>query len=178
MAKRAGTDQIMPDLEAHMQESFNRLTREIMRKLATKKRSPVYTGFFASSWKADRRRIDPTDELKEPWLSLSKAKWAKKGNTNSKVDKGYKIDPRFYPPDEEFNYKRRVFIGNTVKYAVWALEDGRVQRFVQSPEMQQMVKRNFKERRRALISVAGRGGVGQFGSFKGKTYIDYFEVAQ
>ena len=100
------------------------------------------------------------------------------GNTNSKVDKGYKIDPRFYPPDKEFNYKRRVFIGNQVKYAVWALEDGRVQRFVQSPEMQEMVKRNFKERRRALISVAGKGGVGEFGSFKGKTYIDYFEVAQ
>ena len=178
MAKRAGTDQIMPDLEAHMQESFNRLTREIMRKLATKKRSPVYTGFFASSWKADRRKIQPIDELQEPWLSLSKAKWTKKGNTNSKADKGYKIDPRFYPPDKEFNYKRRVFIGNQVKYAVWALEDGRVQRFVQSPEMQEMVKRNFKERRRALISVAGRGGVGEFGSFKGKTYIDYFEVAQ
>ena len=63
MAKRAGTDQIMPDLEAHMQESFNRLTREIMRELATTDRSPVYTGFFASSWQASRSRIQPTDEL-------------------------------------------------------------------------------------------------------------------
>ena len=172
MAKRAGTDQIMPDLEAHMQESFNRLTREIMRKLATKKRSPVYTGFFASSWKADRRKIQPIDDLEQPWLGIKRKKDADRKN------KDYKIDPRFYPPDKEFNYKRRVFIGNQVKYAVWALEDGRVQRFVQSPEMQEMVKRNFKERRRALISVAGKGGVGQFGSFKGKTYIDYFEVAQ
>jgi hypothetical protein len=172
MAKRAGTDQIMPDLEAHMQESFNRLTREIMRKLATKKRSPVYTGFFASSWKADRRKIQPIDDLEQPWLGIKRKKDADRKN------KDYKIDPRFYPPDKEFNYKRRVFIGNQVKYAVWALEDGRVQRFVQSPEMQEMVKRNFKERRRALISVAGKGGVGEFGSFKGKTYIDYFEVAQ
>ncbi len=172
MAKRAGTDQIMPDLEAHMQESFNRLTREIMRKLATKKRSPVYTGFFASSWKADRRKIQPIDDLEQPWLGIKRKKDADRKN------KDYKIDPRFYPPDKEFNYKRRVFIGNQVKYAVWALEDGRVQRFVQSPEMQEMVKRNFKERRRALISVAGKGGVGEFGSFKGKAYIDYFEVAQ
>nr|BAR36056.1 HK97-gp10_like tail component [uncultured Mediterranean phage uvMED] len=172
MAKRAGTDQIMPDLEAHMQESFNRLTREIMRKLATKKRSPVYTGFFASSWKADRRKIQPIDDLEQPWLGIKRKKDADRKN------KDYKIDPRFYPPDKEFNYKRRVFIGNQVKYAVWALEDGRVQHFVQSPEMQEIVKRNFKERRRALISVAGKGGVGQFGSFKGKTYIDYFEVAQ
>ena len=107
---------------------------------------------------------------KRALASLSKAKWAKKGNTNSKVDKGYKIDPRFYPPDEE-GYKRRVFIGNTVKYAVWALEDGKVQRFVQSPEMQQMVKRNFKERRRALISVAGRGGVGSLDRLKARPIL-------
>ena len=162
----------MPDLEAHMQESFNRLTREIMRKLATKKRSPVYTGFFASSWQASKSRIQPTDELEEPWLSIKKKKDANPGN------KEYKIDPRFYPPDQKFNYKRRVFIGNKVKYAVWALEDGRVQRFVQSPDMAKLVRDNFKERRRALISVAGKGGVGKFGSFTGKTYIDYFEVAQ
>jgi hypothetical protein len=172
MAKRAGTDQIMPDLEAHMQESFNRLTREIMRKLATKKRSPVYTGFFASSWQASRSKIQPIDELEEPWLGIKKKKDADRSN------KEYRIDPRFYPPDQEFNYKRRVFIGNTVKYAVWALEDGRIQDFVQGPEMEKLVRNNFKERRRALVSVAGKGGVGQFGSFKGKTYIDYFEVAQ
>jgi len=53
MAKRAGIDQIIPDLEAHMQESFNDLVRTTMRRLATKKRSPVWTGFFASSWKAN-----------------------------------------------------------------------------------------------------------------------------
>lgn len=172
MAKRAGTDQIMPDLEAHMQESFNRLTREIMRKLATKKRSPVYTGFFASSWQASKSKIQPTDELEEPWLGIKKKKDANPNN------KEYKIDPRFYPPDQEFNYKRRVFIGNKVKYAVWALEDGRIQRFIQSSDMAKLVRDNFKERRRALISVAGKGGVGKFGSFKGRTYIDYNEVAQ
>ena len=172
MAKRAGTDQIMPDLEAHLQESFNRLTREIMRKLATKKRSPVYTGFFASSWQASRSKIQPIDELEEPWLGIKKKKDADRSN------KEYRIDPRFYPPDQEFNYKRRVFIGNKVKYAVWALEDGRIKDFVQGPDMEKLVRKNFKERRRALVSVAGKGGVGQFGSFKGKTYIDYFEVAQ
>ena len=43
--------------------------------------------------------------------------------------------------------------------------------------MAKLVKSNFKERR-ALVSVAGKGGVGKFGSFSGKTYIDYNEVAQ
>ena len=166
MAKRAGTDQIMPDLEAHMQESFNRLTREIMRKLATKKRSPVYTGFFASSWKADRSRIEPIDELKEPWLSLSKAKWAKKGNTNSKVDKGYKIDPRFYPPDPEFNYKRQptVYIGNTAEYAGYALESPKVANFVQG-EMGPLVQQTFGDKRPGRIFVRTGSNSSVFGSY-------------
>ena len=154
-----------------MQESYNRLINTVMRRLATKKRSPVYTGFFASSWMADRQKIQPQDDLEEPWLGIKRKKSADPKN------KDYKIDPRFYPPDQQFNYKRRVFIGNKVKYAVWALEDGRIQRFVQSEEMASLVKSTFKERR-ALISVAGKGGVGRFGSFSGRTYIDYNEVAQ
>ena len=166
MAKRSGVNQIMPDLEAHMQQGFNRLIRTTMRRLATKKRSPVYTGFFASSWMADRKRIQPTDKVRDfkPWSDLKKEKGKKS-----------KIDARFYPPDKPFNFRRRVYIGNKVEYAVWALEDGRIQRFVQGPEMARLVKESFKERR-PLISVAGRGGVGTFGSFAGKTYIDYSDL--
>mgnify|MGYP003155218029 CR=1 FL=1 len=85
-------DLVGPDLEAYMQQSFNRLILTIMRRLATKKRSPVYTGFFASSWKADTSPIKANDELEEPWLGLSKAKW------NDKTNKDYKIDPRWSCP--------------------------------------------------------------------------------
>ena len=46
MAAARSLDLVGPDLEAYMQESFNRLILTMMRRLATKKRSPVYTGFF------------------------------------------------------------------------------------------------------------------------------------
>jgi hypothetical protein len=125
MAKRKSVDQIMPDLEAHMQASFNDLVRTTMRRLATKKRSPVYTGFFASSWKAASSPIQPVDKVEDyaPWSDLRKQK-----------GKSYQIKARFYPP-QQFNYRRRVYIGNSAEYAIYALESGKVQSFVQGPEM-------------------------------------------
>ena len=44
MAATRSLDLVESDLEAYMQESFNKLIRTVMRRLATKKRSPVYTG--------------------------------------------------------------------------------------------------------------------------------------
>ena len=162
-------DLVGPDLEAYMQESFNRLILTILRRLATKKRSPVYTGFFASSWKADTSPIKADDELEEPWLGLSKAKW------NDKANKDYKIDPRFYPPNKAFNYKRRVYIGNTAKYAVYALESGKVQQFVQGPEMAKLFGEAFKPRA-PRISVGARQGIGTFGTQAGEIYTGYTEL--
>jgi|TARA_R100000030_G_scaffold76841_1_gene59770 hypothetical protein len=162
-------DLVGPDLEAYMQESFNRLILTILRRLATKKRSPVYTGFFASSWKADTSPIKANDELEEPWLGLSKAKW------NDKANKDYKIDPRFYPPNKAFNYKRRVYIGNTAKYAVYALESGKVQQFVQGPEMAKLFGEAFKPRA-PRISVGARQGIGTFGTQAGEIYTGYTEL--
>jgi hypothetical protein len=162
-------DLVGPDLEAYMQQSFNRLILTIMRRLATKKRSPVYTGFFASSWKADTSPIKANDELEEPWLGLSKAKW------NDKANKDYKIDPRFYPPNKAFNYKRRVYIGNTAKYAVYALESGKVQQFVQGPEMAKLFGEAFKPRA-PRISVGARQGIGTFGTQAGEIYTGYTEL--
>ena len=97
MAAARSLDLVGPDLEAYMQESFNRLILTIMRRLATKKRSPVYTGFFASSWKADTSPIKANDELEEPWLSISKAKWTKR-RQKQQGSSEYKIDPGFIRP--------------------------------------------------------------------------------
>ncbi len=168
MAKSV-SEQIKSEVEAHLQQSYNRLIATIMRRLATKKRSPVYTGFFASSWKADTSPIKAEDELQEPWLGLSKAKWIDPQN------KSYKIDPRFYPPSKNYNYKRRVYIGNTAKYSIYALEGGKVQQFVQGPEMKQLVEEAFNERT-PRISVGGRQGVGTFGKMAGKIYTGYTEL--
>ena len=166
MAKRSGVNQIMPDLEAHMQQGFNRLIRTTMRRLATKKRSPVYTGFFASSWMADRKKIQPTDKVKnfKPWSDLKKEKGKKS-----------KIDARFYPPSKTFNYKRRVYIGNAAEYAAYALESGKVQQFVQGPEMTRLFSEAFSQRS-PRVSVGARQGIGTFGMMAGKIYTGYSEL--
>lgn len=166
--------QIESDLEAHLQESYNRLIRTIMRRLATKKRSPVWTGFFASSWKAEYSPIQPVDRVEDfsPWAELAEIK-ANASWDKEPVPTNYIIKPRFYPP-ERFNYRRRTYIGNSAEYAIYALEKGNVQTFVQGGELAGLIKDAFKERKPS-ISAAYDAKKGVFGSTAGKTYIAYEE---
>ncbi len=163
--------QIEDEVETHLQQSYNRLIATIMRRLATKKRSPVYTGFFASSWKAHTSPVVAEDKVEEfaPWSGIRKRK------RQDPASKEYKIDPRFYPPDKAYSYKRRVYIGNTAEYSIYALESGKVQQFVQGPEMKKLVEEAFKERT-PKISVGGRQGIGTFGTQAGKIYTGYSEL--
>lgn len=165
------SEQIKNVTEAYLQESFNRLIATIMRRLATKKRSPVYTGFFASSWKAHTSPVQAEDRVEEfaPWSGIKERKGKDRNN------KEYKIDPRFYPPSKAYSYKRRVYIGNAAEYSIYALENGKVQQFVQGPEMKKLVEEAFKERT-PKISVGGKQGIGTFGTTAGKIYTGYSEL--
>lgn len=183
MAKRV-SDQIKDATEAYLQQSYNRLIATIMRRLATKKRSPVYTGFFASSWKAHTSPIVADDKVEEfaPWSEIRKRK------RQDPANKEYKIDPRFYPPDKSYSYKRRVYIGNTAEYSIYALESGKVQQFVQGPEMKKLVEEAFKERTPKISIGSRQGGAltgdplrplqrrATFGTQAGKIYTGYSEL--
>ena len=171
VGKQSVAKQIEDEIEAHLQQSYNRLIVTIMRRLATKKRSPVYTGFFASSWKAHTSPIVADDKVENfaPWSEIRKRK------RQDPANKEYKIDPRFYPPDKAYSYKRRVYIGNTAEYSIYALESGKVQQFAQGPEMKKLVDDAFKERT-PKISVGGRQGIGTFGTQAGKIYTGYSEL--
>lgn len=170
MAKRV-SQQIQDEVEAHFQQSYNRLIATIMRRLATKRRSPVYTGFFASSWKAHTSPIVAQDKVEEfsPWAEIRERK------SKDRTNKEYKIDPRFYPPSKEYNYKKRVYIGNAAEYSIYALESGKVQQFVQGPEMKRLVAEAFDERK-ARISIGARQATGAFGTMAGKIYTGYTEL--
>ena len=54
MAKFADTNlfDFENDYEAYFDRAFNKLINKILDDLATPQNSPVYTGYFASSWKA------------------------------------------------------------------------------------------------------------------------------
>ena len=63
-----------------------------------------------------------------------------------------------------------MFIGNTVKYASYALEGGKIQNFVQG-RMVQIIKDNMKEKKGKLFllgapNVDDKGTTGGFGNLK------------
>ena len=62
------------DLDMKISKDFNALIRKVHTQLSTKKRSPVYTGFFASSWKVQSSAIRATDKVKnfKPWSGIKK----------------------------------------------------------------------------------------------------------
>ena len=149
MAKDFLKSKPIDDLEAQLNADFNQLIRKVHSSLSTKKRSPVYTGFFASSWKAQTMGVQAKDKVEnfKPWSDIKKSV----GFTNKKP--AYKIERRF-PVQKTFNYKKPVFIGNRAKYAAYALERGKVQFFVQG-ELGKLIQETMKEKKGRLF-VASR----------------------
>ncbi len=149
------------DVEAQLNADFNQLIRKVHKGLSTKKRSPVYTGFFASSWKAQTMGVRAKDKVEDfqPWANIKKSV----AFTNNRP--AYKIQRRF-PVEKTFNYKKPVFIGNRAKYAAYALEGGKVQVFIQG-ELGRLIKETMKEKKGRLfvasrqtrgLSAEGTGG--------------------
>ena len=149
MAKDFLKEDPMKDLESQLNADFNKLVRKVHRSLSTKKRSPVYTGFFASSWKAQTMGVKAKDDVYkfQPWANLAREGKKKKPTP--------KIQPRF-KVDKTFNYKRPVFIGNRAKYAAYALEGGKVQYFIQG-ELGKLIKETMKEGKLFIASRQTRG---------------------
>jgi hypothetical protein len=149
MAKDFLKEDPIKDLESQLNADFNKLVRKVHRSLSTKKRSPVYTGFFASSWKAQTMGVKAKDDVYkfQPWANLAREGKKKKPTP--------KIQPRF-KVDKTFNYKRPVFIGNRAKYAAYALEGGKVQYFIQG-ELGKLIKETMKEGKLFIASRQTRG---------------------
>ena len=157
------------DLDKKISRDFNNLIKDVHAKLSTKKRSPVWTGFFASSWEASTSAIQATEiaENFEPWKSIKlersidyfTRKKAGPPYQKQKPPKKPKIEARF-PVKRAFNYKKAVFIGNRAKYSVYALEGGKIQSFIQG-SLGKMIQDNMSDKGRLFIG----GGVTEgFGS--------------
>ena len=148
------------DLDRQISRDFNSLIKKIHRTLATKKHSPVYTGFFASSWVAQGtpiKAIDPIEKF-EPWASIKRqatAEFLKNRTANSSnKSTGYYnvkpvIEPRF-PVKRAFNYKRAVYIGNRAEYSIYALEGGKLQLFIQG-SLGQMIKETMTDKGKIFL---------------------------
>ena len=149
------------DIEAQLNADFNTVIRKAHSSLGTKKHSPVRTGFFASSWKASNTPVQAKDDILKfnPWAQMKKAESLAFFTRQQGFKHNPKIQPRF-KINRTFNIKKSVFIGNTVKYAAYALEGGKIQNFIQG-RMGQIIKDNMQEKKGKLF-VYGKqtGGFG------------------
>ena len=163
MAKDFLKSDIVGDLEAQLNRDFNTVIRKAHKSLGTKTHSPVRTGFFASSWKVANTPPKAKDDILKfnPWAEMKR----KESLAFFKKDRSFKHSPKIQPRfkvDRTFNIKKTVFIGNTVKYASYALEGGKIQNFVQG-RMGQIIKENMKEKKGKLFllgkETGGFGGI-------------------
>ena len=174
MAKR-DIKNAMPDLDAQLNEAFNSMIGDVLADLATETNSPVYTGFLASSWRAQKSQVRQKDRREdfEPWASIKREHDLPKGGEGWKPA-GSKpsnpvIEPRFSPPT--FDYRKGCFIGNQAEYSSYVIEDPRIAKYVKN-DVKNTINENFKEKKRGAIKIGSVQKKALFGkgSKKGKKY--------
>ena len=166
---------VKPDLDAQLNEAFNSMIGDVLADLATEANSPVYTGFLASSWRAQKRQVRQKDRREdfEPWASIKREHDLPKGGEGWKPA-GSKpsnpvIEPRFSPPT--FDYRKGCFIGNQAEYSSYVIEDPNIARYVKN-DVKNTINENFKEKKRGAIKIGSVQKKVYFGkgSKKGRKY--------
>ena len=150
---------VKPDLDAQLNEAFNSMIGDVLADLATEANSPVFTGFLASSWRAQKSQVAQKDRVEdfEPWASIkrehNKLNLPKGGEdwtrTRSKPANPV-IEPRFSPPT--FDYRKGCFIGNQAEYSSYVVEDTRIAKYVKG-DVKNTINENFKEKKRGAIKI-------------------------
>ena len=163
------------DLDAQLNEAFNSMIGDILADLATEANSPVWTGFLASSWRAQKSQVRQKDRREdfEPWASIKREHDLPKGGEGWKPA-GSKpsnpvIKPRFSPPT--FDYRKGCFIGNQAEYSSYVIEDPRIAKYVKN-DVKNTINENFKEKKRGAIKLGTAQKKVLFGkgSKKGRKY--------
>jgi len=105
------TDGIERETRAELNQAFNDLVLRLLTDLPGQ--SPQYTGFFASSWKADRSLPRAVDPLESPWTQVKSDK--QRGRDRAPI-----VRPR-HTSRPRFKFGETAFVGNTANYARQAL---------------------------------------------------------
>ena len=164
-----------PDLDQQFNEAFNSMIGDVLADLATETNSPVYTGFLASSWRAQKYQVRQKDRREdfEPWASIKREHDLPKGGEGWKPA-GSKpsdpvIEPRFSPPT--FNYKKGCFIGNQAVYSSYVIENPNIANYVKNG-VKSTINENFKEKKRGAIKIGSvqKKAIFGKGSKKGRKY--------
>ena len=120
------------DLNKKISRDFNNLVKDVHSELTSEQNMPVWTGFFASSWKASNTPVSATHDIMDyqPWASIKQQVFEgfKLTKESEKPDAPV-VEPRFPVGEGEriFNYRKSVWIGNKANYSQYVLETGEIQ---------------------------------------------------
>ena len=162
------------DLDTQISVDFNELLRKVHLGLSNnlKKRPdtmPIWTGFFASSWKVQTSAVIPKDKVENfrPWSTIKREKseeffknWREKKRGKQKRPKAF-VEQRF-PIGEGnriFNYKRPVYIGNRAIYSLYVIESGKIQSYVQG-KMAKLIKETMTDKGKIYFGTQTGTGFG------------------
>ena len=149
------------DLDKKISRDFNNLVKDVHGELSSEQNMPVWTGFFASSWKASNTPVSATHDIMDyqPWASIKYEVFLGFKNTGqSRRPSNPEILPRFPVGEGEriFNYRKGVFIGNKANYSQYVLESGEIQDFVQG-QLGRLIRENMSDKGKIFIG----GGVSE-----------------
>ena len=143
------------DLDKKISRDFNNLIKDVHSKLTSEQNMPVWTGFFASSWKASNTPVQATHDIMnyQPWASIKQEVFEgfKLTGESEKPDAPV-VEPRFPVGQGEriFNYRKAVWIGNKANYSQYVLESGEIQNFVQD-QLGRLIKENMSDKGKLFI---------------------------
>ena len=172
------------DLDNHISSGFNKMLKEVHQELSSKDNSPVWTGFFASSWKAQGTAVRNSDKVEnyEPWASIKRERSIdffekrKRGDfTPQERPKNPEVEPRFPIGSGKriFNYKRPVYIGNRAEYSLYALESTKIQNFVQGGTLARIIRDNMSEKGRLFVGGSTSTGFGSISKGESVRYTEF-----
>ena len=168
---------VKPDLDAQLNEAFNSMIGDVLADLATEANSPVFTGFLASSWRAQKSQVRQKDRREdfEPWASIKREHDLPKGSegwkpAGSRPDNPV-IDPRF-PVGTDYKFRKaNIYIGNAAEYAGYAAENPIISQFVQG-EAGTIIKDNMRDKGKIFVGAKPSSGFGKIKRGSGLRYIE------
>jgi len=148
-------EELPKDLNKKISRDFNNLVKDVHAELSSERNMPVWTGFFASSWKASNTPVSATHDIMDyqPWASIKQEVFEGfKLTRESRKPDAPVVQPRFPVGEGEriFNYRKGVFIGNKANYSQYVLETGEIQDFVQG-QLGRLIKENMSDKGKIFI---------------------------
>ena len=154
------------DLDKQISAGFNNVIKIAHFKLSNEESAvpdpmPVWTGFFASSWKASNSPVTANHKVEnfQPWAGIKRERSLnffekrKRGDfTPQERPANPKVRIRFPVGDgnKVFNYRKSVFIGNKAVYSQYVLETGKIQNFIVD-DLATIIKENMTEKGKIFI---------------------------